>query len=144
MSLQRELETFVAVDQSIQQDLARKAHVDHVRRTQDVEMQRAAYDIEQRRRTESFEFERRRAHSRPVVHETFVERRVEPTPADYRLAARSANYIREGSPVRTPLVGSRVAWKRPDDRSFTSAHTAATRKDLKKDAGDKKVQFEKA
>lgn len=70
-------------------------------------------EAEARRRHDSFELERRRAHSRGL-HETVVHR-VEPVPAfEGRYAARSANaFVRQASPVREP-VGSRIAWRRPD------------------------------
>lgn len=132
MSLQRELETFVQVDQTIQADLHRKAQIDQARRDHEAHANRSAMEFD-RRRAESFEMERRRAHSRPL-HETVVHHRVDPVPQPMpydRYNARSANAIvRQSSPVRE--IGSRVAWKRPDERSFTTANTAATRNDLRK------------
>jgi hypothetical protein len=109
------LETFVQVDQTIQADLARKAEIEHVRRTHEEHLSRSAMEAEARRRHDSFELERRRAHSRGVA-ETIVHR-VEPVGVqtyDHRYQSRSANaFVRQASPVREP-VGSRIAWKRPD------------------------------
>ena len=128
MSLQRELETFVAVDKQIQDDLHRKAQVENHRRHQEAEMARTSFEMDARRRADSFELERRRVHSRGVVESAaFVDRRVEPLgppgiPAYDRYATRSANAYRPGSPVRDPLVGGpRVAWKGPGAPSLATA-----------------------
>jgi hypothetical protein len=95
-----------------------------------VEFARASYEMDARRRADSFELERRRVHSRGVVESAaFVDRRVDPLgpppggiTAYDRYATRSANAYRAGSPVREPLVGGpRVAWKGPGASSLATA-----------------------